>query len=59
MDGWKTDRQTLFYRTLWAKARSPINTKTKVAVGVYLSKKKIIKKTGYIIPTMNCYPRNG
>ena len=33
-----------------------INTKTKVAVGTYVSKKK---KMGYIIPTTNCYPRNG
>ena len=28
---------------------------TKVIVGASLSR----KKAGYIIPTMNCYPRNG
>ena len=33
------------------------NNKTKVVVGAYLSRSK--KKAGYIIPTMNCSPRNG
>ena len=32
------------------------NIATKVVAGAYLSRKK---KAGYIIPTMNCYPRNG
>ena len=37
-----------------------INTKTKVAVSrCIISQRKEKKKTGYIIPTMNCYPRNG
>ena len=37
------------------------NTKTRIAAGAYLSpkKKKRKNKTGYIIPAMNCYPRNG
>ena len=34
------------------------NNKTKLVVGSYLFKKNI-KKAGYIIPTMNCYLRNG
>ena len=38
-----------------------INTKTKVAVCrcIIYQRKEKKKKTGYIIPTMNCYPRNG
>ena len=39
-----------------------MNNKTIVVVGEYLSlkkKKKRKKKAGYIIPTMNCYPRKG
>ena len=35
-----------------------INTKTKAAVGANLSKKEKEKKTGYIIPTRNCYRKN-
>ena len=35
------------------------NNKTKVVVGAYLSREKKEKKVGYMIPTMNCYPRNG
>ena len=34
------------------------NNKTKLVVGSYLFKKNN-KKDSYIIPTMNCYPRNG
>ena len=34
------------------------NNKAKFAVGFYLFKKNN-EKAGYIIPTMNCYPRNG
>ena len=33
-----------------------INNKIKDALGAYLSRKK---ELGYIIPTINCYPRNG
>ena len=41
-----------------------INTKTKVSVCRCIisqrkERKKKKKRTGYIIPTMNCYPRNG
>ena len=40
-----------------------INTNTKVAVCrciiSQIKEKKKKKRTGYIIPTMNCYPRNG
>ena len=43
----------------YKKQNKKINNKTKVVVGVYLSRKKNKKRTGYIIPTMNCYPRNG
>ena len=36
------------------------NNKAKVIEGSYLSRnKKKTKKAGYIIPNMNCYPRNG
>ena len=35
---------------------SLIGTQKSLVAGAYLSRKK---KTGYIIPTMNCYPRNG
>ena len=31
-----------------------INNKTKVVVGAYPSQEKVV----YMIPTMNCYPRN-
>ena len=33
------------------------SNKTNVVVGAYLSGKQ--KRVGYIIPTMNCYPRKG
>ena len=33
-----------------------ISNKIKDALGAYLSRKK---ELGYIIPTINCYPRNG
>ena len=37
-----------------------INTKTEVAVcKCIISQIKEKKRTAYIIPTMNCYPRNG
>ena len=36
------------------------NNKPKVVKSAYLSRnKKKTKKAGYIIPNMNCYPRNG
>ena len=37
------------------KKQNKIKNKTKVVVGAYLFRKK---GRGYIIPTMNCYPRN-
>ena len=43
----------MFY---WNTKKKQKTNKTKVDVGVHIS---LEKKTGYIIPTMNCYLRNG
>lgn len=36
------------------KAQKANTKKAKVAVGA-----SVLKKVGYVIPSMNCYPRNG